>query len=568
MPGLGLRGYARERVSGTGPGRAPDAASGRTLRQRLLALGLAMAGVFSLISAQLVRLGLTAEAPMTLTMSEPVAASFARPDIVDRNGRLVATDLAMPSLFADPGIVLDRDELVEALAPVFPDLDTEGLRRSLAEPGRRFVWVRRGVSPRIAQRVHDLGLPGLEFRSELRRAYPLGETAGHLLGGVNADNKGLAGIERYIDDAVGVDGVHGATLSGKAAVRLSLDLGAQHSLESELATATRRFRAEGAAGLVMDVRTGEIVAASSTPGIDPLHVTASLDGQRPDRVAGGVYELGSIFKMVTVAMALDKGAVSPDSILDVTEPLDAGGRTVSDLHPAGRPLTVSEVFIRSSNVGAGLMALAVGPGEQKRFLDDLGLMSPLKTEQGPVAPPLLPRQFGRAEQITISYGHGLAVAPLQFAAAAAALVNGGEYVAPTYLSRAAGAAPARRRVVSAETSARLNAMLRRNVTDPAGTGRRADVPGYDVGGKTGTAEIAKGGSYRDKSVISSFVAAFPMKAPRYLVMVSLFEPEATEDSRGEITAGLNAAPTAGRIIARIAPQLGVLSDQSVAEAAE
>jgi cell division protein FtsI (penicillin-binding protein 3) len=548
---------SQKNTQGLNPlGGRSDAFGVSRARGRIVTLVMALA--FAIVGAQLTRLASSASSRLSASASSPIAQSFSRPDIVDRNGRLLANDLMMPSLFADPSIVLDRDETAEKLVGVLPEFSASQVRRLLEDRRRRFVWLRRGLSPGVAQAVHDLGLPGLAFRDELKRAYPLGNLAGYVLGHVNVDNKGMAGIERHIDDSIGVEAVHGATLSGRVAVRLSLDIGVQHSLEDELATAVRRFRARAAAGLVMDVRTGEMLAAASLPSVNPLQPGVARDEETFDRVAGGVFELGSVFKLVTLALALEGGKTSLDTIVDVMEPLSAGKFTIKDSHPLGRPMTVAEVFIHSSNVGAGLLALEAGAERQAEFLKALGLMGPLRTEQGPVAAPITPKRFERAEQITVSYGHGLAVAPIQFAAAAASLINGGHLVKPTFLRRSDGERPDGPRVVSDETSAKLRQLLRRNVTDPAGTGKRAKVAAYQVGGKTGTAEIPSRGGYSDKAVLSSFLAAFPMDAPKYLVLVSLFEPSGTGETRGEVFAGMNAAPTAGRVIARIAPLLGVL----------
>jgi cell division protein FtsI (penicillin-binding protein 3) len=318
-----------------------------------------------------------------------------------------------------------------------------------------------------------------------------------------------------------------------------------------------RYEASGAAGLVMDVRSGEVVAAVSRPGADPAMADEALDPARVDKVAAGTYEPGSIMKLVTVALALETGKTL-DSIVDTVAPLKAGRFTIEDLHPLGRPMSVAEVFIHSSNIGAGQLALSAGAEAQAALLQKLGLWAPVKTEVSPGPEPQKPAQIGRIEQITLSFGHGLAVTPLQFAAAAAALVNGGTAVTPTFLARDASAAgETGARVVSAETSALLRQLMRRNVTDAAGTGRRADVPGFDVGGKTGTAEMAAAGGYRKKSVIASFLGTFPASDPRYVTLVLLFEPKGQAATGGEITAGRNAAPTTARLVERIAPLLGV-----------
>jgi cell division protein FtsI (penicillin-binding protein 3) len=409
----------------------------------------------------------------------------------------------------------------------------------------------------VAQRIHDLGLPGLSFRKELRRAYPAGELAGHVIGSVNADNRGTAGVEKYIDDVIGVDPVNSATLSTRAPVRLSLDVGVQHALEDELDTAVRRYHTEGAAGLVLDVKTGEIIASASLPRIDPGRPAINIDAAHADKITGGTYELGSVFKTMTIAMALDEGIATPASIFDVREPLQAGNHTIKDMHSAGRPLSVSEIFTHSSNVGAGMLALQVGPDRMRAFLQKFGILDPMKTEAGPVTPPQLPKRWERSELITVSYGHGIAVAPLQFAAAAASILNGGVSVKPTMLKYQAGTNATAARLVTRETSASMAGMFRLNVMDPDGTGKRADVPGYRVGGKTGTAERPDGGHYDEKAVLSSFLGAFPMDDPQYLTFVLLFEPKGNAETNGQRTASTNAAPVTARLIGRIAGQLGV-----------
>ncbi len=525
---------------------------------------LGMAALFAAVAGQLARLAASGGDEMVASITEQVARTYVRPDILDRGGRLLATDIEMPSLYADPSLVQSLDDTTERLGSVLGDLDQTELRRLLSERNRRFIWLKRGLAPKLAQQVHDLGLPGLEFRTELRRAYPLERLAGHVLGSVNADNKGTSGVERAIDETIGVEATLGAPGSAGLPVRLSLDLGAQHALKDELEAAMARYEAKGAAGLVMDVKTGEMLASVSLPGVDPARSSEILDPARTDKIQGGTYELGSVFKILTVAMALDSGTAKPDTVLDVTQPLTAGRFTIRDTHGPRRPLTVSEVFLHSSNVGSGMLALAEGPERQKTFLETLGLTRDMRTEAGPVAAPQLPRHFGRAEQITVAYGHGIAVAPIQFAAATAAIINGGTAVTPTYF-RNRGETPAGARVVSEATSRSLRVLLRRNVAEKEGTGTRADVPGYRVGGKTGTAEMPGRGGYREKSVVSSFVAAFPMDAPKYLVMVLIFEPKGTDASAGEILAGRNAAPTTARVITRIAPLLGVRPLADVAQ---
>jgi cell division protein FtsI (penicillin-binding protein 3) len=542
----------------------------RHLRLRALFALAALLLCFGAVAVQLLRLARQSAPRLRITTAEAQLSGWARPDIVDRRGRLMATDRIVNSLFADPQVILDLDEVLEKVTAALPGLNGTELRKALADRSRRFVWVSRGLEPEEAQAVHELGLPGLGFRTELKRYYPLGRVAGHVLGTVSVDNRGLAGVERMLDESGLTDPVRVAERSARPPVRLALDIGVQHAVTEELRRALKDFGAGAAAGLVMDAGTGEIVAAVSLPDFDPNRPAELLDPALLDRLTGGTFELGSVYKILTIALALECGIVDLESILDVRKPLRAGAHVIRDHYPQGRPLTVREVFLYSSNVGAGMLALQVGSERQRAFLAKLGLLEPTHTEAGPVAPPQLPGTWGRTETITIAYGHGLAVAPLQFAAAAAAVVNGGERMTPTFLLRGATvSAPAfagaegptprgGERVVAAATSASMRELMRLGVTHAAGTGRRAEAEGYGVGGKTGTAEMPGRGGYREKAVISSFLGAFPMEAPRYVTLVMLFEPQGTRETGGRITAGVNAAPVTGRIVERIAPLLGVL----------
>jgi cell division protein FtsI (penicillin-binding protein 3) len=529
----------------------------RNLRRSLAILAIVSTG-FGVIGLQLVRLGFQARTELRTSSAEPVVQNFSRPDVLDRNGRLLATDIEVYSLFADPVLVLDADEVAEKLATVFSELDAGEMRRQIADKSRRFIWIRRGISPARAKHVHELGLPGLGFRKELRRVYPGGSIAGHVLGAVNIDNRGVSGLERAIDEAGDAEAVQGPDRSSKKAWISTIDLGVQYAVEQELVGSMQRYGASGAAAMVMDATTGEIVASASMPGVDPSKPSDAADPGHLDRLVGGSYELGSIFKTLTIAEALDRGAVSLDTLIDVREPLAAGPFTIRDLHPQGRPLTVREVFLHSSNVGAAMIALKGGAERQRAFLSRLGLTQPLRLETGPAAPPQVPNHWDRIETITISYGHGLAVAPVQFTSALASLVNGGQRVMPTLrlTQRPVTLAPVP--LIDPAVSARIQELMRLNVTHASGTGRRADVDGYRIGGKTGTAEMASVGGYKKKSVISSFAAAFPMDAPRYVMLVMLFEPQGQTETKGQITAGVNAAPTTGRIVQRIAPMLGIL----------
>ncbi len=560
----------------------------KTTRRRLALVGALVIVSFGSIAGQLARLGMNGDATVKSSIASPLSQHFARPNIVDRKGRLLATDVLMPSLFADPALIIDVDEVIEQLSALFPDLSEAFLRASLRDRSRRFIWLRRGLTPGEAQKVHDLGLPGLAFRRELRRIYPAGAIAGHVLGTVNLDNKGIAGVERYIDEEVGVEPTHRAASTLLAPVILSLDLGVQHGVRMQLADAMKRYKAKAASALVLDVRTGEIIASVSLPGVDPRQPADRLQPKLQDRLTGGTYELGSIFKTMSVAMALEAGLGTLNKTYDITQPVMVGRKRISDTHGPKRALTMREIFLYSSNVGAALIGLEAGASYQKAFLQRLGVLGQIRTQAGPVARPVLPKYWNKAATTTISYGHGLAVAPLQFAAAAAALVNGGIKIKPTFLptipqdderrsggpsgadferkdsdarSSSGGSSARGIRVLSARTSMKLREIMRLNVTSRIGTGKRARARGYRVGGKTGTAEIPGKNGYAKKAVISSFLAAFPMNEPKYLTLVSLFEPQGTRETRGAIAAGVNAAPATARLITHIAPLLGVLPRQ-------
>ncbi len=517
---------------------------------------------FACVGGQLVRLALQGQGlPTAAALRTPLPISYARPDIVDRNGRLLATDVVVPSLFADPARVLNAGDVVDQLQDVLSDLDRIGLASALSDKSRRFAWVKRHMSPALAQNVHDLGLPGLAFREEIGRVYPRVALAGHVLGNVNIDNKGLSGFERFLDQRGWVKPVYGVTRSDRAPIQMSLDLAVQQALSAELSDAIRRYKSKAAAGVVLDVKTGEILAVSSLPSIDPSRPTMAQDKTRPDRVFTSTYELGSVFKLLTIAMALDASRVTPETMVDVRRPLSAGGHTIRDLHPISRPLSVTEIFLRSSNIGAGALALELGKNKQQEFLRRTGILHELETEAGKVARAQLPESWSDVETVTVSYGHGIAVAPMQFAAAAASLVNGGRFVRPTLLRQDQDVVLRGAPILKRSTSLKMRELMRLNVRDKSGTGWRADVPGYRVGGKTGTAELPKSGGYDKKSVIASFVGAFPMDDPAYLTFVMLFEPQPVPETAGRVTAGRNAAPATGRLIKRIAPLLGVVAQK-------
>ncbi|MCX2721877.1 peptidoglycan D,D-transpeptidase FtsI family protein [Roseibium salinum] len=539
------------------PRIARGSVSSSAVKSRVYVAMLAFACVYAAIAGRLVLLAQMDEAPSTAWISAQDTVAASRPDLVDRNGEILATDIKTASLYAEPRRILDVDEAVEGLIRVLPQLDETVVRRRL-DSGAGFAWLQREITPQQAERIHDLGLPGIGFLSENQRFYPGGPTAGHIVGSVNVDNQGLAGVEKYIDEEwlSDLQSLGFASDRSMEPVRLSVDLRVQHVVRDELAKAMERYRAIAAVGIVLDAKTGEVVAMSSLPDYDPNDRSQALEKDRLNRATGGVFEMGSVFKTFTTAMALDPGAVSINDSFDATRPIRAGGRTISDFHGKNRILSVPEIFIYSSNIGTAKMMLATGIDRQKEFLTRLHLTERLKTELPENAAPLLPPKWNELAAITISFGHGISVTPMQTAVAAAALVNGGTLLPPTFVPRDPGEVQAvGKQVISPETSRVMRYLFRLNVL--SGSGRRADVPGYTVGGKTGTAEKIENGRYVSNKRRNSFLSAFPMDDPRYIVLVVLDEPKSEREGIGA-TAGLNTAPTVGAIIRRAAPMLGVM----------
>ncbi len=485
------------------------------------------------------------------------AVATARPDILDRNGEILATDVRAPSLFAEPNRIIDVDEAAELLTGVLPDLDAVELRERLGSK-RHFVWLKRDITPKQRAEIYRLGLPGIGFLPENKRVYPNGNEASHLTGLVNIDNQGIAGIEKWLDTS-GLADLHMAGLATdrlQEPVKLAVDLRVQHALRDELIKARDKFKAKAAAGLIVAVRTGEIVSMVSVPDFDPNNPREALDPNRINRLTTGVYEMGSTFKALTLAMALDSGKIGLNSTFDARVPLHFGKFAIHDYHPEGRFLTLSEVFTYSSNIGAARIALAMGVDAHKAFLKKLGQLDRLRTELPESAEPIVPKHWGELNTITIAFGHGLSVAPLQAVEGISALMNGGYLIPPTFLQRSEEQARAvATRVIKPETSDKMRYLMRLNAEK--GTAKQADVPGYYVGGKTGTSEKVIGGRYSKDHVLNSFTAVLPADDPRYLLLIMLDEPQPLPETHGFRTSGWNAVPTGGAVIARVAPLLGL-----------
>jgi cell division protein FtsI (penicillin-binding protein 3) len=530
--------------------------SGGNGRVRILMTMVVFFAIYGVIAGRLVWFG-------TQELEEggpgPSRVTASRPDIVDRNGEVLATDINTASLFAEPRRIVDADEALEKLLTVLPDLNIEQTYNRLKSDAG-FIWLRRQLTPRQEQAIMQLGIPGIGFRSEKRRFYPGGPTAAHIVGLVNVDNKGIAGMEKYVDD----QGLADLQASGLAVardlepVRLSIDLRVQHIVHDELERAMARYKAIAAGAVVLNARTGEVMAMASLPDFDPNNPYNAHEKDRLNRMSAGVYEMGSTFKGFTVAMALEKGTATLDSRFDATRPIQIARHTIRDFHGKGRVLTVPEVFIYSSNIGTARMAETVSVPDHREFFRYIGLLDRMTTELPEVARPTEPKVWKHINQITIAFGHGVATTPLQTAMSGAAMLNGGKLMQPTFLPRTEEQAnEVAEQVIKPSVSQMMRYLFRLNVEK--GSGKRGEVPGYFVGGKTGTAEKVVNGRYVSGKRFNAFLAGFPINDPDYIVLTIIDEPQPDKPGGGA-TAGINTAQMASDIIRRSAAMLGVKPD--------
>ncbi|MBB3999338.1 peptidoglycan D,D-transpeptidase FtsI family protein [Aureimonas pseudogalii] len=513
--------------------------------------------VYLVIGGRLVMWGAVSD-PNDTYRAASGAGPITRPDLVDRNGEVLATDIKTASLFAEPKRIVDADEATESLLTVLPDLNPKVLHARLSSKAG-FAWLKRELTPRQQQEILALGIPGIGFRTEKRRFYPGGPTASHIVGAVNVDNQGIAGMEKYVDDS----GFRDLQTSGFASndamepVKLSIDLRVQHVLRDELMAGLGRYQAIAAGGVVINVETGEVVAMASVPDYDPNTPGDALKKDNLNRMSAGTFEMGSTFKIFTTAMALDSGKVKVTDIFD-TRPFRVAGFTIKEFHGKGRPLSVPEIFEYSSNVGSAREADLIGIDGHKEFLTRLGLLSRMKTELPEVATPTQPKVWKKINSMTIAFGHGVSTTPLQTVVAAAAIANGGWYIPPTFLPRTKEEADAlKTRVVSQQTSDEMRGIFRLN--GEQGSGKRANVPGYHVGGKTGTAEKVENGRYSKDKRFNAYIGAFPIEKPRYVVAVVIDEPKRFEKDPNA-TAGFNAGVMVGNVVRRAATFLNVAPD--------
>ena len=532
---------------------------------RLLVLGVAFLCAFAMVSLRMGALAASdPEEPKSAASGAQIVAT--RADITDRNGRILATNLTTHALYAQPPQMIDPEKAARELAKIFPDLEEDKLLSQFTGK-RKFIWIKRRISPEQQQAVFDIGDPGLLFGPREMRLYPNGALAAHVVGGAgygregvnSAEVIGVAGIEKALDAELRDPG------RGDVPLTLSLDLTIQAAVERVLEGGMRLMNARGAAAVLMDIHTGELVSIASLPDFDPNNRPRPLisgdQAESPlfNRAVQGLYELGSTFKIFTVAQGIEERLVSASTWIDTTGPLKWGKHRIRDFRDHGPALTVEDIIVESSNIGTARVAMMIGPDRQQRFLSDLGLFAPTPVEliEAPGAKPLLPKNWSEIHTMTISYGHGISASPLHLASAYATLLNGGRQVSPTLLKQ--DDPQPGQQVISANTSKQARDMLRKVVTE--GTASLAEVPGYHVGGKTGTADKPKpqGGYYEDK-VIATFASVFPANDPKYVLVVTLDEPVDTTGKEPRRTAGWTAVPVAAEVIRRVAPLLGLAPD--------
>ena len=518
--------------------------------------------IFGAVAGRLVQLGLV-EQDTTIEGQTRDLITASRPAILDRNGLELAVDIRVPSLFAEPRRIIDVEEAAQAIHSVLPDINIDWLRQRLTGD-KGFVWIKRELTPAIQERIMQLGIPGLDFVTESKRFYPGGTESSHILGAVNIDNQGIAGMEKDMDD----EGVALLQSIGLARgnelepVNLSIDLRVQHVMHDVLTDALTRYRAVAAAGVMMDVHTGEILGLVSLPDFDPNNPVTALEKDRFNRITSGIYELGSTFKTVTIAGALNSGKVRITDQFDARFGVRFGRFTIDDFHGKHRILSVPEVYKYSSNIGAIKIMQALGKDEFRDFLTTLGFDQPAPLELPEKRRPVVPPKFSEIVAATASFGHGLSVSPLHMLRAMAAFVNGGNLVTPTLYERTVEeASKSYVRVVSEETSEEMRYLMRLNALEGSGTRMNKFAGGYRAGGKTGTAEKVINGRYASGVNFNVFASAFPLDNPRYALVVLVDEPKA-ENAQSGATSGWNAGEATGRIVQRVAPMLGISPDFS------
>ena len=547
----------------TADGPAPIAldgsrrARGNLTRNRIRWVIAALIAIFGIVAGRLVQLALVVN-DTTIEGQARDVITATRPAILDRNGLEMAVDIRVPSLFAEPRRIVDVDEATEALMGVMPELNRNWLRNRLTGD-KGFVWIKRELTPALREKILSLGIPGLDFVTESKRFYPSGPEAAHILGAVNIDNQGIAGIEKHMDneDVALLQSLGLARGNELTPVKLSVDMRVQHVMHEQLVDSLKRYRAVAAAAVMLDIHTGEVIGMVSLPDFDPNNPVSALEKGTFNRITSGIFELGSTFKTITIAGALDSGAVGINDVFDARYGIRFGRFTIDDFHGKHRMLNVSEIYKYSSNIGAIRVMQALGKDNFRAFLNKLGFDDRVPFELPEMRSPDVPKKWPEIVAATASFGHGLSISPLHEAVAYAALVNGGCLFPPTLYHRTEQDASALcKRVVQPQTSVYIRYLMRLNALEGSGTRMNKFAAGYRAGGKTGTAEKVVNGRYAKGTNLNVFASAFPLDDPQYAMVVVVDEPHA-ENAQSGTTAGWNAGEVTGRIIAAAAPMLGI-----------
>jgi cell division protein FtsI (penicillin-binding protein 3) len=519
-----------------------------TSHNRLM-LGAGLFGVAFLVIT--VRLAMVTLLPQqedpAVAHKSGVAPVADRADILDRNGVVLATSLTTASLFANPSQIRDPDDTAERLNMVLPDLNIASTAAKL-DTDKTFIWLKRNLTPTQQDAVNRLGIPGLYFQMETKRIYPQGSLTAHIVGFTDVDSRGLAGVERSFDDLLS---------GGQRPLQLSIDVRIQHIVHEELSRAISDFTGIGGVGIVADIKTGEVLSLVSLPDFDPADPGKADADTRFNRATLGVFEMGSVFKIFNTAIALDSGTCKISDGFDATHAIKISRFSIDDFHGKHRWLSVPEIFTYSSNIGSAKMADEFGAEVQQAYLAKFGLMDKSPIELPEVGDPQYPapKNWKRINTMTVSYGHGISVSPMQLVSGMAATINHGLMIPPTLLKRSPNEVPAGHRVISEKASTSIRQLMR--LVTLVGTGKFANTPGYQVGGKTGTADKEKGGRYSEHANLASFLAAFPMDDPKYAILVMVDEPKGNKKSHGYATGGWVSAPAVGSIVERMAPLMGI-----------
>lgn len=476
-----------------------------------------------------------------------------RADILDRNGTIVATSLPTVNLHVNPKKVFNAPELAHELVKILPELDYDTTCKKLTSKGT-FVYLKRNLTPSQQYQINYLGDPSLEFEEGEKRVYPHKNLLAHVIGSTDIDNVGISGIEKAMDERL---------TQSDIPLTLSIDVGIQDTIREILKEGMDKFQAVGATAILMDANTAEIIAMVSLPDFDPNTNRVKNERALFNMASKGVYEPGSVLKVFNTAMSLESGKVKVADKFDATKPLKLRYNTIKDYRGENRWLSVPEILVYSSNIGSAQMALKVGAGEQRNFLEKIGFFENVDIELAEKGRPLIPKRWSESTTATVAYGYGISVSPLHVVSAYAAVVNGGTYHSPSLVKNSPKAKNGHR-IISFSTSKAMRKLMRLVVTD--GSGKRANVRGYEVGGKTGTAnKLSENGRYVDKKVRTTFVSAFPISDPKYALIVMLDEPKPLKETWGFVTSGWNTVPTASKIITAIAPQLNLKANYDLDE---